>query len=77
VTSLPGTERSAAVTWTDAGQLVWTHDPGAAELHRIRAEIDRFADAIIPMMVWGIHDMAGLDLTLLRTYLAAERGRSG
>jgi hypothetical protein len=70
-------ERSAAVTWTDADRLVWTHDPSTAELHRLRAEVDRVADAIIPMLVWVIHDMAGLDLTLLRTYLAAERGRSG
>jgi hypothetical protein len=70
-------ERSAAVTWTDAGRLQWTHDPGAAELHRLRAEVDRVADAIIPLLVWVIHDMAGLDLTLLRTYLASERGRSG
>jgi hypothetical protein len=70
-------ERSAAVTWTDTDRLVWTHDPSTAELHRLRAEIDRFADAILPMLVWVIHDMAGLDLTLLRTYLAAERGRNG
>jgi hypothetical protein len=70
-------ERSAAVTWTDAGRLVWTHDPSTAELHRLRAEVDRVADAIIPMMVWGIHDMAELDLTLLRTYLASERDRNG
>ena len=32
-----------------------------------------------PMLIHGLYvrDMAGLDLTLLRTYLAAERGRSG
>jgi hypothetical protein len=69
-------ERSAAITWTDTGRLVWTHDPGAAELHRIRAEVDRVADTIIPLLVWVIHDMAGLDLTLLRTYLASERDRN-
>jgi hypothetical protein len=69
-------ERSATVTWTDAGRLVWTHDPSTAELHRLRAEVDRFADTVIPMLVWVIHDMAGLDLTLLRTYLASERDRS-
>ncbi len=70
---------SAHVTWTAAGRLVWTHDPSTTELARIRAEVDQFADTIIPMLIHGLYvrDMAGLDLTLLRTYLAAERGRSG
>ncbi len=70
---------SAAVTWTDAGRLVWTHDPSTTEMVRIRAEVDRFADTIIPMVIHGLYvrDMAGLDLTLLRTYLAAGCGRSG
>ncbi len=70
-------ERSAAVIWSPAERLVWTHDPSTTEMARMRAEVDRFADAIIPLMVYIIHDMAGLDLTLLRTYLAAGRGRSG
>ena len=70
---------SAAVTWTDAGRLVWAHDPSIAELVRIRAEVDRFADTVMPMLIHGLYvrDMAGLDLTLLRTYLAAERGHNG
>ncbi len=70
---------STAVTWTDVDRLVWTHDPSTAELARIRAEVDQFADTIIPMLIHGLYvrDMAGLDLTLLRTYLASERDHSG
>ncbi len=53
--------------------------PEGLQIDHIRAEIDQVADTIIPMLIHGLYvrDMAGLDLTLLRTYLAAERGHNG
>ena len=40
---------------------------------RLIAEVDRVADAVVPMLLYWLHGMAGLNLTLLNAYLSALR----
>jgi hypothetical protein len=60
------TELPADVTGTD--QMRYLSD---AEMAEVRAEIDRFADAVEPLVLYRLfaHDLDGLDLTLLKAYL--------
>jgi hypothetical protein len=45
-------------------------------VERIRAEVDCYADAIIPMLMYcpATRDLAGMDRTLIGAYMRAEGG---